>query len=909
MSLIFQTKTGNVQGDPLNVSLTEYLEANGLWEAPEISSPFDVLPLVYKIPGKNKPDVHILSDDNIYEVDLEHPSNDAFSSLGLRWTAMSSCSTQSLLIGGIEYQNAPFNGVFVSTEIAQMLMERFNVGPDIAEVFEIDMESDPFWREAAMLELERAIVHSFRSNGVRIIDPQSAGEMFCSCVRTLRNQGIDTPIDFRMIGGLAGRHSDAWDLPDRRLQLRPCFQSPMNNFLFYSSLQSKRDFSSSFSSFESSLSSLQGDDPTTPVAPIDVPRIVIAYGTQCGAAEATAKKLKRWLRILNPTVMSLDDAKGLQQVRLKNATHFLCICSTFAHGDPPSNARKFFNTVIPRTTGISFSVLALGSTLFPDYCKAGMKLDKMLEEAGLQRLTKAATKADEANNGGDTILQWLEIMKRILLPAHVEQELKRRINLKSRPVIESKFSWHDGLSDNDAPSDNHSSEKLCIANSELTDSRRGRSVRKITFESEGIECCTGDHLIVQPMNSSSRISRFASCFKEQLEKYFKIIHKGDSTVNDMVEFMLKKPFDLTTTENGEIIPSEYMFKTPTTLLKVLTEELDLTLKASFVTEFVSVCVDACAKFKASPKIAEFQAQMTPYLEGKQPVDDLVASYPTVPHFFEAFPFLTSSALVALADVLTVLPRMQPRYYSITSSSKVEADKISITVGVLDAKTSKGAMFDGVCSHFLAGLRENVDSVSIQVRPSNFRLPDVKSCPLIFVAAGTGISPFIGFLQELQLAKNSGEQLGPIYFFYGCRNENEFLYEHLIRRYVSGGLISQLHVAMSKSTKRPEQYVQDVIQATEKEFGQLLLNDNVHYYVCGDAVMAQACYEAAVECIRATSNGTVSRVAAVQQLQAMKVAERWHSDVWGITSDFEEAKKAVEESKQASARVWLTKFGS
>ena len=51
--------------------------------------------------------------------------------------------------------------------------------------------------------------------------------------------------------------------------------------------------------------------------------------------------------------------------------------------------------------------------------------------------------------------------------------------------------------------------KLCIANSELTDSSRGRSVRKITFESDGIEYCTGDHLIVQTMNSSCRITRLA----------------------------------------------------------------------------------------------------------------------------------------------------------------------------------------------------------------------------------------------------------------------------------------------------------------------------------------------------------------------------------------------------------------
>lgn len=885
------------------------METKGLWEIPETTSPFDVLPLVYKIPGKTLPEVHVLSDDNIYEVDLEHPTNDAFASLGLRWTAMPSFTTQTLTVGGINYQNAPMNGVFISTEVAQMLMERFNVGPDIAEVFGFDMKKDPFWRQAAMLELERAVVFSFRSCGVHIIDPHAAGEMFCSHVRASRDQGIDTPIAFKTVGGLAGRHSEAWDLRDRSLSLQPSLELPSNTFLFYNSLDYKRDFSSSFSSFEASLSSLQGDDPMTPVvplSPIDVPRVVIAYGTQCGAAEATARKLKRWLRLLNPTVMSLDEAKGLKLVRLQNATHLLCICSTFAHGDPPSNARKFFNTVIPKTTGIAFSVLALGSTLFPEYCKAGMKLDAMLEDAGLKRLTTTATKADEANSGDATIIQWLEIMKRMLLPAHVEQELERRISLTSKPVIETKFVWLDAIHQGDS---NSQSKSTCIANSELTDSRRGRSVRKITFETNGMEYSTGDHLVVQAMNSSARIARFAACFKEQLEKHFNIIQKGGT--GDAVESMLDKPFNLSSTENGKPISSEYIFKTPTNLRKILTEDLDLTLKGSFATEFIAVCVDACAKFKASPKIAEFRAKMALYLEGKQQVDDLIAHYPTISHFFEAFPFLTSSALVSLADVLTVLPRLQPRYYSITSSPEVDSSKVSITVGVLEAKTSKGAKFDGVCSHFLAGLRESIDAVSIQVRPSSFCLPETSNCPLIFVAAGTGISPFIGFLQELQLKRNAGKQTGLVHLFYGCRNENDFLYDHVLRRYEADGLITKIHVAMSKSTKRPEQYVQDVIKAIDKEFGQLLQRDNTHYYVCGDAVMAQACYEVAIDCVQAAGDGNVaiSRVAAVQQLQAMNLANRWHADVWGITSNFEDAKKAIEESKKAAAKVWLTKFGS
>jgi sulfite reductase alpha subunit-like flavoprotein len=881
------------------------LEDNGLWESPDSSSSFDVLPLVYKIPGRMKPVVHMLSDDNIYEVDLEHPTNEDFASLGLRWTAMPSFAKHTMRIGGIVYQNAPFNGVYVSSEIAQLLMDRYNVGSDIADLFGYNPDTDPFWQQAAMLELERAIVHSFRSNGVAIIDPHAAGENFCKFVLGQREQGHDTSIDWRMIGGLAGPCSEAWDLEERPLEMAPSFRPSMNGLLFYNSLDHKRDYSASFTSFDSLMGSLRGDDPASPIVPIDIPRIIIAYGTQTGAAEAAARKLKRWLRLLNPTLMSLDDAKGLKEVRLKNTTHLLCICSTFAHGDPPANARKFFNTVIPKTTGILYSVLALGSTLFSDFCKAGVKLDKMLEEAGLSRLTKAITKADEANSGDVIVVQWLEMMKRLLLPPHVEQELERRISQKSGPVIETKFVWLNSLPVDDlSPED--STKSLCIANSELTDSKRGRSVRKVTFEANGVAYKTGDHLIVQTMNSSARIARFLTCFKEQLEKHFTTMHKG-ATSNDVIDYMLDKPFDLVATENGATVTNEYIFKTPTTLLKVLAEDLDLTLTGSFATELVSLCTDACTKFQSSSKVADFQGKMKPYLEGKQPLDDLIAYYPTIPHFFEAFPFLTSNALVSLADVLTVLPRMQPRYYSITSSPMVSVDKIGITVGVLDAETSKGAKFDGVCSHFLASLRENIDAVSITVRPSNFRLPEIKSCPMIFVSAETGIGPFIGFLQELQIARNAGQTIGQLHFFYGCHNENDFLYDHVLRRYQSDGLITQVHVAMSQSTRRPKQSVQDVIKDMGPALGKLLQGTDTQYYVCGDAVMAHACYEAAIDCLRSAAG--VSRVAAVLQLQAMQLAERWHADVWGITQNFEEAKKAVEESKKASAKVWLTKFSS
>lgn len=51
----------------------------------------------------------------------------------------------------------------------------------------------------------------------------------------------------------------------------------------------------------------------------------------------------------------------------------------------------------------------------------------------------------------------------------------------------------------------------------------------------------------------------------------------------------------------------------------------------------------------------------------------------------------------------------------------------------------------------------------------------------------------------------------IHLFYYCRNENDFLYNHVISRYKADGLISKICVAMSKSTKRPSQYVQDTLK--------------------------------------------------------------------------------------------------
>jgi cytochrome P450/NADPH-cytochrome P450 reductase len=48
------------------------------------------------------------------------------------------------------------------------------------------------------------------------------------------------------------------------------------------------------------------------------------------------------------------------------------------------------------------------------------------------------------------------------------------------------------------------------------------------------------------------------------------------------------------------------------------------------------------------------------------------------------------------------------------------------------------------------------------------MPECHDTPIIMVGPGTGIVPFIGFLEERTIAKANGEILGEALLFYGCK---------------------------------------------------------------------------------------------------------------------------------------------
>ncbi|WP_246943907.1 nitric oxide synthase oxygenase [Bacillus pinisoli] len=167
-----------IVGDPASVEFTKICESLG-WKGEHTH--FDVLPLVVQL-NDRKPQWYEIPKDIILEVPIQHPDYEAFNDLHLKWYAVPIISDMKLEIGGIEYEAAPFNGWYMETEIgARNLADsfRYNLLPKVASIMGLDTSrNSTLWKDKALIELNLAVIESYRSAGVSIVDHHTAAAQF-----------------------------------------------------------------------------------------------------------------------------------------------------------------------------------------------------------------------------------------------------------------------------------------------------------------------------------------------------------------------------------------------------------------------------------------------------------------------------------------------------------------------------------------------------------------------------------------------------------------------------------------------------------------------------------------------------------------------------------------------------------
>jgi cytochrome P450/NADPH-cytochrome P450 reductase len=232
----------------------------------------------------------------------------------------------------------------------------------------------------------------------------------------------------------------------------------------------------------------------------------------------------------------------------------------------------------------------------------------------------------------------------------------------------------------------------------------------------------------------------------------------------------------------------------------------------------------------------------------------------------------------LHSYLEMLSLLAPRYYSISSSPAGDANRCSVTVGVVEGPSSSGrGLYKGVCSNYLAGRREG-ETIHATVRETKagFRLPDDASVPIIMIGPGTGLAPFRGFLQERAARKTKGATLGPAMLFFGCRHpEQDFLYADELKAFANDG-VTGLYTAFSR-VGGEKTYVQQLV-AAEKDKVWRLIEQGAIVFVCGDGGKMEPDVKAVLVAIYRERSGADADAAA-RWIEEMGAKNRYVLDVW------------------------------
>ena len=187
----YKLTDGSILGDPEQRQFTQLALDLG-WRPTEPKSRFDILPLVIQFPGEPLQYFEIPSDA-VLEVPIRHRELEWFAELGLKWHAIPAVSDRVLEVGGLRFSAAPFSGFYMGTEIGARNFgdtHRYNMLTIIAEKMGLDTrKSDSLWRDRAMIELNSAVLYSFREAGVTIVDHHTASRQFIKHIENEKAKG------------------------------------------------------------------------------------------------------------------------------------------------------------------------------------------------------------------------------------------------------------------------------------------------------------------------------------------------------------------------------------------------------------------------------------------------------------------------------------------------------------------------------------------------------------------------------------------------------------------------------------------------------------------------------------------------------------------------------------------------
>jgi len=498
------------------------------------------------------------------------------------------------------------------------------------------------------------------------------------------------------------------------------------------------------------------------------PSLSILWASQTGNAEALAEKFAAQLNVQGWAV-NCQAMDDYSFEKISSDQHILFITSTFGDGDAPDNGNGFWSQLN------SDAAPQLAHLHFSVLALGDSNYGQFCGHGKnlFARLQALGAKALAERVDCDTDFEapsneWFVKLNESL-NAHLPNE-----NTSGMTQITSTKKVEEGFSKtNPYPA-------RLIINERLNSGSAAKDTRQFGFDlgSSGIQYEAGDALGVWPQNCPELVN--------ELEVALNLNQQAPVVVDAN-----EKPLREALQNNFEICRPSL-------------EALQLIAQRSGSKELNTLLQ------------ADKKAELQDWLYGRQLVD-----------IIHEFPIRCS-----VEELMSVLKRIQPRLYSIASSSKEFPTQVHLTVSAVRYERffNGKKIRKGVSSTFLADRADGVDIPVFIQTSKHFRVPSDGSRPIIMVGPGTGVAPFRGFLQERRTRGDSGKN----WLFFGEQHAaTDFYYREELEKFQQQKILTDLSLAFSRDQQQ-KIYVQDRMREDGEKIWQWIEREGGYFYVCGDA---------------------------------------------------------------------------